>query len=74
MPRRGNDTAWRALRRRVTAAALAGASSRAVEAVRRRHYLEKRIPELESRPTTPYLSRKINELREELTRLREGAG
>lgn len=74
MPRRGHDAAWRALTRRVTAAALAGADRRAVEAVRRRHYLEKRIPELESRPTTPYLSRKIHELREELTRLGEGAG
>src|SRR5688572_15393659 len=66
VPLRERAAAWRALENRLTKAAIDWSVRQAQKAIERRHYVEKRILELASRPSSPSLGRQIQGLRREL--------
>lgn len=67
IPPKQNGVAWKRLREQVVQVQIAAAEGRLKKSVRRRHDLEHRIRELESRPTKPGRAALINKLRAQLT-------
>jgi uncharacterized Zn finger protein (UPF0148 family) len=69
VPAREKKAAWEELRDSLRAAKLKEDLRREHARVRRRHELEKRVADLESKPANPSRSRQIRELKEQLAGL-----